>query len=888
MNKNYTFSIIMPIYNVEKWLAEAIDSLINQKGISFSEDVQLILVNDCSPDNSETICLDYQAKFKNIIYVKNEKNMGLSNTRNNGLKYAAGKYINFFDPDDTLSPSTLSEIKNFFTKSEQNNIKLAHVSIPLVFFEAASGLHPKYFNFGKKNKVINLADEGYNFILSSASSFYPRNLIINRKFDATLFGEEDTLFNFKLYEKCQNIGYVVENSVRYNYRKRFEGGSQVDQSRIKPQAFLTPIQLIEKVNIDRKSDLFYELCIYELRSRLKTIKPDLFEDKSEYEYIISKYREIISKIPLDFILHKTKYLNELDNKLCFITRIFNEKIEFNQDGYIRVNNNPIFKVNKLPLDIKNITIEKDVLIIDALFNDYKMSELEIVMINKEKKVIKPITSYYTDSCYISKVGDIKSTNEILYSRFEIPLSVKNEYRFYFRYKKNGYIYICDRLRTYSESPFLGNGVFNSDKFKLYSENLGMSVSFHNKIFKVLPFSYWSKLKDRLTTFNLIRKKHKKNKWLRFCKLNRPKYWLFNDRPINANDNAEYFFEYINKTNKKLAKRCYFVLDKNSPDIARMKEIGNVVIQNSFKHKFLYLNAKYIFTSHLATSFFKPISFKFLKYYNDLIESKIIWLQHGITMNDIETGANKFNKSVSKVVTCANFEADIFQQRKFFYPSQDIYQTGFTRYDKLKKGTNKTILVMPTWRAYLSGNILANGLHAKKDGFENSKYFLNYSALLKNEALISALRESGYELLFVIHPGLRQYNESFEAFENDVIKVMKKNSFSYNKLFNNSSLLITDYSSVFFDFAYSQKPCLFFQFDQDDFYGKHYKKGVFDFDTMAPGKVVKTDKELVKEILSLIKNNMTPSSHYLNIIRNTYKHLDDRNCERLLIEVVKNL
>ncbi|OXS17180.1 hypothetical protein CEB51_08865, partial [Haemophilus influenzae] len=140
----------------------------------------------------------------------------------------------------------------------------------------------------------------------------------------------------------------------------------------------------------------------------------------------------------------------------------------------------------------------------------------------------------------------------------------------------------------------------------------------------------NKISNRIKSLFLIRKRHKTWKWLRLLKLNKPKYWLFNDRPINANDNAEAFFTYINKSVPHIAKNSYFVLDKNSPDISRIKKIGKVIIQNSLKHKLLYLNSKYIFTSHLATSFFKPISFKHLKYYNDLIETKIIWLQHGIT------------------------------------------------------------------------------------------------------------------------------------------------------------------------------------------------------------------------------------------------------------------
>ena len=97
--KDFLFSVIMPIYNVEEFLDESITSVINQT-VGFKDNIQIILVNDGSPDNSEEICLKYRALYPdNIIYIK-QKNAGVSAARNTGVKYATGKYINFFDSDD--------------------------------------------------------------------------------------------------------------------------------------------------------------------------------------------------------------------------------------------------------------------------------------------------------------------------------------------------------------------------------------------------------------------------------------------------------------------------------------------------------------------------------------------------------------------------------------------------------------------------------------------------------------------------------------------------------------------------------------------------------------------------------------------------------------------
>ena len=102
----------MAVYNVEQFLEEAIDSVIKQD-IGFKDNVQLILVDDGSEDQSGVICDKYFEKYPNNIKVIHKENGGVSSARNEGLKHVLGKYINFLDSDDTLSPNTLSLVYDF-------------------------------------------------------------------------------------------------------------------------------------------------------------------------------------------------------------------------------------------------------------------------------------------------------------------------------------------------------------------------------------------------------------------------------------------------------------------------------------------------------------------------------------------------------------------------------------------------------------------------------------------------------------------------------------------------------------------------------------------------------------------------------------------------------
>ena len=111
----YKYSVVMPVYNVEKYLEEAILSVINQT-IGFKENIQLIIVNDGSKDNSEKIALKYEKMYpKNIVYIK-QKNAGVCSARNKGFEYVEGEYVNFMDSDDKWDLNAFKYIGDFIKK----------------------------------------------------------------------------------------------------------------------------------------------------------------------------------------------------------------------------------------------------------------------------------------------------------------------------------------------------------------------------------------------------------------------------------------------------------------------------------------------------------------------------------------------------------------------------------------------------------------------------------------------------------------------------------------------------------------------------------------------------------------------------------------------------
>ena len=135
LDYRFKFAVVMAIYNTGNYLSKAIDSIVNQT-IGFKDNVQLVLVNDGSEDNSEDICRQYHEKYPENIVFLNQQNSGQAVARNAGFKHANAKYVNFCDSDDYLALNALKEVYDFF-EAHYNEIDV--VAIPTASISFLTG-----------------------------------------------------------------------------------------------------------------------------------------------------------------------------------------------------------------------------------------------------------------------------------------------------------------------------------------------------------------------------------------------------------------------------------------------------------------------------------------------------------------------------------------------------------------------------------------------------------------------------------------------------------------------------------------------------------------------------------------------------------------------------
>ncbi len=374
------------------------------------------------------------------------------------------------------------------------------------------------------------------------------------------------------------------------------------------------------------------------------------------------------------------------------------------------------------------------------------------------------------------------------------------------------------------------------------------------------------------------KKYKRFFIFRLLKSKKRKYYLFNDRLAYGDDNAEELFKYINENHKEFAKRCYFVLEKDSLSINRLKRIGKTLSFGSFNHKLKFLNSRIILSSHSSYlgNCFNPFSIEEMDIYKDLINKKFIFLQHGVIMNDVREYLNRELTTADLLITTTKEEYKYVKSNDFMYDKDMITHSGLPRFDKLKnKNGNKIILISPTWRAL-----------KETVNFENSEYFITYKKLLNNNRLNEILKAKGYKVKFLLHPVFSKYKNLFNQLSNEYIEILASDKIKYFELFNECSLLITDYSSIHFDVAFLKKPIIYYQFDKNYFFKEHYRKGYFDYVKDGFGKVIEKEKELIIEIEHCINNNCKLETEYKNRIENSFYNLDHNNSKRVFNKVVE--
>lgn len=350
-------------------------------------------------------------------------------------------------------------------------------------------------------------------------------------------------------------------------------------------------------------------------------------------------------------------------------------------------------------------------------------------------------------------------------------------------------------------------------------------------------------------------------------------WLVSERGTDARDNGYHFFRYMREKHPEI--ECVYVIANDSPDRERVARLGRTVNYRSIRHYLLLFGAKYLISTHFMgytpdCDFYKYIQAKAGR---KLLPGRSVFLQHGITKDNMPDLYRE--KTALNLFICgAKPEYDYISQNWHYRPGEVRY-TGFARFDALQSGPlRRQVLIMPTWRSWLE-----YAADASEAGMLESSFFRRWSSLLRNDRLAELAREYGVQFVFYPHYRVQKYIGAFSSASSDIV-IADFARYDVQQLLRESMLLVTDYSSVFFDFAYMHKPVLHYQFDEAEYRARHYAQGYFDYRRDSFGEVVTKEEELIDLIERYLSDGCRLKDGYRRRIDGFFPLHDRRNCERI--------
>ena len=315
MNKDL-ISIVVPIYKVEKYLKKSIDSIINQT----YKNLEIILVDDGSPDNCGKICDEYKEKDSRIKVI-HKKNGGLSDARNAGIDIAIGEYIAFVDPDDYIAENYVQELYNLCI---ENNTLLSECN-----FEKFNSEDKIEIEQNKTKNIYTgreMAERLYSKDLIRTivvwNKLYKMEIFKNLRFPKGKINE-DEFVNYKIFYNLDKVAITNEKLYYYRYAPDSIMNRKFNEKRLD---LIDALEERIKFYKERKEKELYKLtlkCYIEhLDEYYRLCRRDI-ADKKYYKLILKKYRHNF------FRLLMLKNIN-LKRKIRYILFFFNPNISYSR------------------------------------------------------------------------------------------------------------------------------------------------------------------------------------------------------------------------------------------------------------------------------------------------------------------------------------------------------------------------------------------------------------------------------------------------------------------------------------------------------------------------------------------------------------------------------
>ena len=867
MKFDYQASVIVPVYNVEDYLEICLDSLVNQT-IDKSK-MEVLVINDGSPDNSWEICKRYSEKY-DFIKAFSKENEGLSATRNFGIKHAKGKYLFFLDSDDYFTPPTVEKVTNYFDSVYD---KVDMVAYNEVRYNQERILKPHFrFKMLKRQGVYDL--EEYPYLTQTRVNVCVKNI-----------GEDNVLFNttpgFKLedQEYCNRVlmpkmkmGYCPGGTYMYNK------GNESSIMRIYFHAyylFETSIKYFEELfaNFSGKVPKYFQaMFINDINWRLSDdiLYPYHYEGE-ERERAKRRIIDLLNRVDSDTILEHP--MIEIYRSCYWLAKKENTSIEFIQDSEglkLMIDGNEAYKQEDFVVIGHKPRVEGGVFkltgfIKSPIFNFLNRDEYDVYAVeNGEYKKLDTFVSVHSN--YRAKIV----TNIFPAFHYSCDIAENNKVSFAVRIRNQKYsshFWFMQYSGFGKHCKTISRGGYMIKNKKNY---LSIKPSSPDKTDRL----------DYLHTVPFLRHPHIAMLRLKSVKYRKQhRIWLYYDFYSVEKDNG--YFQFANDLKHDDGIERYYVLTHEYEDLDSVftpEQKKHLVKFGSQEHKLLFVCAERIFTAYYGLAPVNPFDSAKQKhlFFEDLMRMRTIYLQHGVLHAALRLNNSEERSQAEEIVVSSPFEIENYTQN-YAYKEENLIPTGMARYDYIDKNHKPMdrILFAPSWRRYITTEIKASNWKVNTEKIMKSDYYKNFLAFLSNRELHRCLEEHGVYLDIKLHPILSSMTGLFDIDCDYVNMVHHDVDVADYKAF------VTDFSSYVFDFAYLERPIRYFVPDYPQFKSgmNHYRDLDLPFDK-AFGKMFTDPEKAAEHLAQMVSSDFRCEEIYAKRMADFYFKFDGNCAENL--------
>lgn len=358
---------------------------------------------------------------------------------------------------------------------------------------------------------------------------------------------------------------------------------------------------------------------------------------------------------------------------------------------------------------------------------------------------------------------------------------------------------------------------------------------------------------------------------------RPHLWLLCEYAYEAQDNGFALFRYLKTAHPEVD--AVYAIKRNAKAYPAVAEIGPVVAFGSFRHWVYYLAAEVNVSSQKGGKPNAAVCYLF-EVVLGWLKNRRAFLQHGVIKDDLPFLHEPQAKL--SLFTCSAQPEYEFVRDTFGYPDGVVRLLGLCRFDDLldAKPDPALVLILPTWRMWLERDCRSDA------AFRESAYFRGWDAFLRDPALDALLKETGRRAVFCVHRNVSRFETCFSS-DSERIAVKKWDEVDVPALLKEAAVLVTDFSSVYMDFAYMQKPVVYYQFDRERFRSGHLPVGYFDYARDGFGPIAETVEGTVDALRGTIENGCRMAPLYRQRAERFFP-LRDGHCSERTYEAIKEI